>query len=172
MNIRTATTESEIRACYPAMRELRPHLSEEVFVSQVQRQMQNHGYVLVYIAADGEVMAAAGYRVAEFLAWGKACYLDDLVIVPLGILLAIRLVPKELMEEFRAEADGRERRSSRAGRECFSRRAKSINIAALGCIWNRSTPSVPSKPRTERFSISLGSMPRHRQIRTNSPNTG
>ncbi|OAJ70221.1 GCN5 family acetyltransferase [Methylobacillus sp. MM3] len=79
MNIRTAITESEIRACYPAMRELRPHLSEEVFVSQVQRQMQNHGYVLIYIAAEGEVMAAAGYRVAEFLAWGKACYLDDLV---------------------------------------------------------------------------------------------
>jgi GNAT superfamily N-acetyltransferase len=79
MNIRTATTESEIRACYPAMHELRPHLSEEAFVSQVQRQMQNHGYVLVYIAAEGEVTAAAGYRIAEFLAWGKACYLDDLV---------------------------------------------------------------------------------------------
>jgi uncharacterized membrane protein YkvA (DUF1232 family) len=31
-------------------------------------------------------------------------YLDDLVIVPLGILLAIRLVPSELMAEFRASA--------------------------------------------------------------------
>lgn len=50
-------------------------------------------------------------------------YLDDLVIVPLGIMLAIRLVPKELMEEFRAEADGRERRSSRAG------------LAAILVIW-------------------------------------
>jgi uncharacterized membrane protein YkvA (DUF1232 family) len=34
-------------------------------------------------------------------------YLDDLVIVPLGILLAIRLVPSDLMTEYRREAAGR-----------------------------------------------------------------
>jgi len=79
MNIKTAVSEADIRACYPAMRELRPHLSEEEFVAQVQRQRQNHGYTLVYIAEQDEVMAAAGYRVAEFLAWGKTFYLDDLI---------------------------------------------------------------------------------------------
>jgi uncharacterized membrane protein YkvA (DUF1232 family) len=31
-------------------------------------------------------------------------YLDDLVIVPLGIVLAVRLIPPDLMAEFRAEA--------------------------------------------------------------------
>jgi uncharacterized membrane protein YkvA (DUF1232 family) len=31
-------------------------------------------------------------------------YLDDLVIVPLGILLAVKLVPEDLMEEFRTAA--------------------------------------------------------------------
>ena len=31
-------------------------------------------------------------------------YLDDLVIVPLGIALAVRLIPAALMAEFRAEA--------------------------------------------------------------------
>jgi uncharacterized membrane protein YkvA (DUF1232 family) len=31
-------------------------------------------------------------------------YLDDLIIVPLGILLAVRLIPAGLMVEFRAEA--------------------------------------------------------------------
>ena len=31
-------------------------------------------------------------------------YLDDLVIVPLGILLVVRLIPPELMAEFRHEA--------------------------------------------------------------------
>jgi uncharacterized membrane protein YkvA (DUF1232 family) len=31
-------------------------------------------------------------------------YLDDLVIVPLGIALAIRLIPSELMAEYRATA--------------------------------------------------------------------
>ncbi|QIO52234.1 DUF1232 domain-containing protein [Rhizobium leguminosarum bv. trifolii] len=43
-------------------------------------------------------------------------YLDDLLIVPLGIMLAIRLVPMEVMNELRAEATRRiERPSSRAG---------------------------------------------------------
>mgnify|MGYP000055863138 CR=1 FL=1 len=43
-------------------------------------------------------------------------YLDDLVLVPLGIMLAIRLVPPRLMAEFRAEAARRESRpTSRAG---------------------------------------------------------
>lgn len=31
-------------------------------------------------------------------------YLDDIVIVPLGIALAVRLIPPALMAEFRAEA--------------------------------------------------------------------
>jgi uncharacterized membrane protein YkvA (DUF1232 family) len=31
-------------------------------------------------------------------------YLDDLIIVPLGIMLVVRLVPNALMDEFRAEA--------------------------------------------------------------------
>lgn len=31
-------------------------------------------------------------------------YLDDVIILPLGIMLAVRLVPAELMAEFRSEA--------------------------------------------------------------------
>ena len=43
-------------------------------------------------------------------------YLDDLLIVPLGIMLAIRLVPAEVMNELRTEAARRiERPSSRVG---------------------------------------------------------
>ena len=43
-------------------------------------------------------------------------YLDDVIIVPAGILLTVRLIPGELMEEFRAEAARREGRpTSRAG---------------------------------------------------------
>lgn len=34
-------------------------------------------------------------------------YLDDVILLPLGILLAVRLVPADLMAEFRAEADVR-----------------------------------------------------------------
>lgn len=43
-------------------------------------------------------------------------YLDDLIIVPLGILLVIRMVPAEVMAEARARADERARRPvSRVG---------------------------------------------------------
>lgn len=79
MDIHLALTEPEIAACFAVMRELRPHLSEAGFVEQVQRQMKNHGYVLVYVASQNEVVAVAGYRVAEFLAWGRTFYVDDLV---------------------------------------------------------------------------------------------
>lgn len=43
-------------------------------------------------------------------------YLDDVILVPLGIILAARLVPPALMAEFRAEAERRAARPvSRAG---------------------------------------------------------
>ena len=34
-------------------------------------------------------------------------YLDDLVIVPAGILLTVRLIPADLLSEFRAQAEKR-----------------------------------------------------------------
>jgi uncharacterized membrane protein YkvA (DUF1232 family) len=37
-------------------------------------------------------------------------YLDDLIIVPLGVMLVVRLIPAELMAEFRAEVARREQR--------------------------------------------------------------
>jgi uncharacterized membrane protein YkvA (DUF1232 family) len=43
-------------------------------------------------------------------------YLDDLVIVPLGIWLVIRLIPEEIMSEYRSIADkAGQRPVSRAG---------------------------------------------------------
>lgn len=73
-----ADSSAALRACYPVIRELRPHLTEEAFVAQAQRQRERHGYRLVYLEDEGKVVAAAGYRIAEFLAWGKALYIDDL----------------------------------------------------------------------------------------------
>jgi uncharacterized membrane protein YkvA (DUF1232 family) len=42
-------------------------------------------------------------------------YLDDVIVVPLGILLAIRLVPTEVLEEARLRADAQPPRASRLG---------------------------------------------------------
>jgi uncharacterized membrane protein YkvA (DUF1232 family) len=42
-------------------------------------------------------------------------YLDDLLIVPLGILLVVKLIPPSLMEEYRLEAAQRAKPVSGAG---------------------------------------------------------
>jgi len=42
-------------------------------------------------------------------------YLDDLIIVPLGILLAVRLIPPHVMGELRSAATARSRPAGRAG---------------------------------------------------------
>lgn len=48
MSIRVATTDAEIAACSPVVRELRPHVEERDFVSRVRRQEQS-GYRLAYL---------------------------------------------------------------------------------------------------------------------------
>src|SRR6187455_445695 len=42
-------------------------------------------------------------------------YLDDLLLVPLGILLAVRLIPDRVVEDLRAKAAEQRRPASRAG---------------------------------------------------------
>ena len=76
--ISLAQTESEIRACYPVMAELRPQYSEGEYFEQVLRQ-QRDGYFLVALRDEGEVRAVAGCRFLENLAWGRFLYVDDLV---------------------------------------------------------------------------------------------
>ena len=53
-------------------------------------------------------------------------YLDDLILVPLGIMLAVRLMPPDVMAECRAEAQQR------------NQNGKLVNWIAAGvivCIW-------------------------------------
>ena len=79
MSVQYASCESSIRACYPVMAQLRPHLQEAAFMAQVKRQMANHDYRLAYLLHEGQVAAVSGFRFVEYLAWGKALYVDDLV---------------------------------------------------------------------------------------------
>ena len=76
--IKTAETDHDIESCYPVMAELRPHLSAEQFLNQVQMQMQ-FGYQLSYLETESNVVAVAGHRLSHNLAWGKFFYVDDLV---------------------------------------------------------------------------------------------
>lgn len=78
-DIRTASEEDDVRRCWPAFRELRPHIqSEEEFVARWRAQIAE-GYRIIYIDQDGRVPAAAGYRFLTTMAWGRILYLDDLV---------------------------------------------------------------------------------------------
>lgn len=78
MQINMAKTVTEIAACYPVMRELRPHISRESFVECI-RDQQSQGYKLAYIEVDGAPVAVAGFRIGQNLAWGSFLYVDDLV---------------------------------------------------------------------------------------------
>lgn len=81
MNIRIATTDFEIAACYPAMRELRPHIEKDEFLSRVRSQKKT-GYRLAFVEEPDGVVAVAGFRIGENLAWGLFLYVDDLVTLP------------------------------------------------------------------------------------------
>lgn len=76
--VRIAETDAEIAACFDVVHELRGHLAREAFVARVRLQQQA-GYRLAFIAEDGVAVAAAGFRISTFLAWGRALYVDDLV---------------------------------------------------------------------------------------------
>ena len=81
---------------------------------QWARQIKQDVHALSFAARDprvpwyAKVAAVAAYALSpidlipDFIP--VIGYLDDLVIVPLGIFLAVKLVPSELMSEFRAAA--------------------------------------------------------------------
>jgi GNAT superfamily N-acetyltransferase len=71
----------EIAKCFCVFAVLRPHLIEANFV-EVVRVQAKEGYRIAYIESDGEVVAATGFRVLHFLAWGKVMYIDDLITLP------------------------------------------------------------------------------------------
>lgn len=81
MSIRIAITDTEIAACYPVMRELRPHIAEDQFLSQVRNQ-ESAGYRLAFVQEPEGLVAVAGFRVGVNLAWGRFLYVDDLVTLP------------------------------------------------------------------------------------------
>ena len=81
MNINLANSDAEIASCYAVMRELRPHIVEESFVSRVRFQQQ-YGYMLAYVQEASAPIAVAGFRIGQSLSWGRFLYVDDLVTLP------------------------------------------------------------------------------------------
>lgn len=76
--IRAVSTDAQLRTVWPVVAQLRPHLDEQRFVAQSQRQFE-HGFHATALYVDGVPRAFAGWRVLEFLVVGKHVYVDDLV---------------------------------------------------------------------------------------------
>lgn len=73
--------DAQIASCFDAFSVLRPHLTREEFLPQVRRQ-EAQGYQIVALMAQGQVSSVAGFRLCEFLAWGRILYIDDLSTLP------------------------------------------------------------------------------------------
>jgi len=52
------------------------------FLCRQGRSQEKQGYEIACIREAREVVAAAGYRELELLAWGRVFYVDDLVTAP------------------------------------------------------------------------------------------
>jgi GNAT superfamily N-acetyltransferase len=73
-----AETAQEIAECYPVIKQLRPHLSLDAFLQAVS-ELFNDGYQLAYLKPDTQIVAVAGFRYGQSLAWGRYLYVDDLI---------------------------------------------------------------------------------------------
>lgn len=78
--LKHAESEDELRACFPVMRELRPHLQDYAEFAARLGRMRADRYRLLAAWQDGAPVALAGYRLQENLIYGSFLYVDDLVV--------------------------------------------------------------------------------------------
>jgi len=77
--IRHAEDEAALRACFPLMCQLRPHLTDAGdFLRRVSRMAADRYRILAAWDQD-RPLALAGYRFQENLVYGSFLYVDDLV---------------------------------------------------------------------------------------------
>ena len=77
-DIRPLADERDIRACWPLIAQLRPHLDADALVARLRRQL-DAGFRAHVLYEAGEPRAYAGWRVYENLVHGLHMYVDDLV---------------------------------------------------------------------------------------------
>lgn len=79
-DIRTLTAETDLRAIWPLVSQLRPEFDEDRFVAQMLRQIDEGCRATVLFDDGGTPRSFACWRVMEMLAVGKHVYVDDLVV--------------------------------------------------------------------------------------------
>jgi len=78
LNIGLATSDYEIMKCFPVMMELRMDLIESDFLALI-RKLQKSGFQMAFITENENVVAVAGFRIGQSLAWKNYLYVEDLV---------------------------------------------------------------------------------------------
>ncbi len=81
MNVELTESDADVLACFPVMLHLRDLRDASSFLHRV-RDQERSGYRLAALRDGGELLAVAGFRLGENLAWGKHLYIDDLVTLP------------------------------------------------------------------------------------------
>jgi GNAT superfamily N-acetyltransferase len=79
--VNEAKSDEDVRHCWPVFHALRPHLAEAEYMRRWQIQREE-GYRIVFIEVGDTVVAAAGFRLMNTMAWSKILYLDDLIALP------------------------------------------------------------------------------------------
>lgn len=78
MTIREISTDGDLRAVWPVMKQLRQHLDEQAFIDLCKIQF-GEGFRVVASYDGGICRAVAGFRIQHYLHRGKNLYVDDLV---------------------------------------------------------------------------------------------
>jgi GNAT superfamily N-acetyltransferase len=81
MEIKEAREKEDFLKCWEAVRELRPHLEQETYLT-LMLYMLDEGYKMIYIEEDGVGVAFCGYRHTTMLHRGRSMYIDDLSTLP------------------------------------------------------------------------------------------
>jgi hypothetical protein len=81
MDVKTATTDTDILKCWQVMFELRPHLKEENFLLDMRRTLDDNRR-LTYNEEEKVTVAASVFEEGYNLYRGKYIYIDDLSTLP------------------------------------------------------------------------------------------
>lgn len=71
--------QDELERCFSVMKELRPHLSKEEYLSIFQAAQHEGQYEILALEEDNKILALMGYRILTDFVRGRHLYIDDLV---------------------------------------------------------------------------------------------
>ena len=74
VNVKILDTDQELASSFSVMKQLRPHLQRDSYLHRIRKMQRDHQYRLLAVLDQKKVVALAGFRIAENLAWGRYMY--------------------------------------------------------------------------------------------------